>query len=266
MPPVVIAANLPQPLRGANDEDPSSSFCLFSPSSQPSATIPTPRARAGAEGGGPEEVWLEVDWNPVRIRRELTQATAILSMRGMKLSAQWTAEHLVGISRTTTSTSVDMMSSLVEEEENDEDDETTTFHMSPTWQPNDMPMWSPQEWYAKTLMDVGDYFHAASILSTTREGSTSGGSRLPGRPLAKLSPFGLFVWAYSLYMAGERRKEEDHLELSSSPSSSKGYVVGRKMHDCMVVHCFFIIPGETFGVHVYFIIIILFYFYHFFQK
>jgi hypothetical protein len=74
---------------------------------------------------------------------------------------------------------------------------------------------SPTVYYAKTLMDLGEYAHAAATLSQPSL-SKSKVESMPA-PLANLSPFAFYLRAYALYMAGERRKEEDHLEL-------KGYV------------------------------------------
>lgn len=64
--------------------------------------------------------------------------------------------------------------------------------------------------YAKTLLDLGDYAHAAATLSQPSLSKAPVESMSP--PLPNLSPYALYLRAYALYMAGERRKEEDHLE------------------------------------------------------
>ena len=79
------------------------------------------------------------------------------------------------------------------------------------------------DWYAKSLLDLGEYLHAAHVLSTMTMTNTSGTSgshhqdhmdilHIQG-PASDLSSYGIYLRAYALYMAGERRKEEDHLEL-----------------------------------------------------
>jgi len=55
--------------------------------------------------------------------------------------------------------------------------------------------------YAKSLLDLGEYERAAHCLSE-REGDWDG-----------LSCYGVFIRAYALYLAGERRKEEEIVEL-----------------------------------------------------
>ncbi len=131
----------------------------------------------------PGNVELQVDWDPATVQSELLQATAILSHRGLKLAAKWAAEQLVGITTTSNGNG-------------------STVHMP------EISDLTPKDWYAKSLMDLGEYLHAAAILSE----STDDVLLIPG-PAADLSAFGIYLRAYALYMAGERRKEEEHLEL-----------------------------------------------------
>ena len=68
-----------------------------------------------------------------------------------------------------------------------------------------------KDWYAKSLLDLGEYLHAAHVLCEATE-EVDVFSTIPG-PATDLSTFGVYLRAYALYMAGERRKEEDHLEM-----------------------------------------------------
>ena len=131
---------------------------------------------------------LQVDWDPATIQAELLQATAILSHRGLKLAAKWAAEQLVGIDGTHNHGMKFQSSS----------DSLTLAYAD----------WTPKEWYAKTLLDLSEFLHAAAVLSEPTDDVTL----IPG-PASDLTPFGIYLRAYALYLAGERRKEEDHLEL-----------------------------------------------------
>jgi hypothetical protein len=155
-------------------QDPASYSMLFSPAASSLASTP----------GGAGTVELEVHWDPSLVRAELMQATAILSHRGLKLAARWASEQLVGIP----SGAPGQLDGNVLQTE--------------------FTQLTEKDWYAKSLLDLGEYLHAAGVLSQP----TTDVSRMTG-PLPHLSPFGIYLRAYALYMAGERRKEEEHLEL-----------------------------------------------------
>lgn len=63
--------------------------------------------------------------------------------------------------------------------------------------------------YAKTLLDLGEFAHAAAVLSQPHATV----ERMPP-PLPDLTTAAMSMRAYALYMAGERRKEERHQETS----------------------------------------------------
>jgi anaphase-promoting complex subunit 8 len=153
-------------------EDPPSYNMLFSPAAS---------SLASTDGGAIE---LEVHWEPSMIRSELMHATAILSHRGLKQAAKWASEQMVGIP-------VGHPASL----------DAPLFE-------NEWSQLTQKDWYAKTLMDLGEYLHAAAVLS---EPTTDVSRMMP--PLKTISIFGIYLRAYSLYLAGERRKEEEYLEL-----------------------------------------------------
>ena len=135
---------------------------------------------------------LQVDWDPATIQAELLQATAILSHRGLKLAAKWAAEQLVGIDGAS--------------HNNNSSNNAIKFQHSDLVLPT-MGELTPKEWYAKSLLDLSEYLHAAAVLSEPTDDVVL----IPG-PASDLSSFGVYLRAYALYLAGERRKEEDHLE------------------------------------------------------
>ena len=138
-------------------------------------------------------VELQVHWEPAQIRSELRMATTILSHRGLKLAAKWTSEQLVGLVRTdgtmdssTAGGEIATMKGLHAE----------------------MSQLQDRDWYAKSLLELGEYLHAASVLSQPNDDVTC---MTP--PLEDASNYGIYLRAYALYLAGERRKEQDYLEL-----------------------------------------------------
>jgi hypothetical protein len=89
------------------------------------------------------------------------------------------------------------------------------------------------DWYAKSLVDLGEYLHAAAILSQQSAGSSSEETSHSannaaeitqiGQPIPGLSSYGFYLRAYALYMAGERRKEEDYVELQRQVAYRKNW-------------------------------------------
>lgn len=71
---------------------------------------------------------------------------------------------------------------------------------------------TPAAHFAKSLLELGEYAHAAAVLSQPPVTKTASVESMPP-PLPGLSPFAFYLRAYALYMAGERRKEEEGLEL-----------------------------------------------------
>jgi len=135
------------------------------------------------------------EWDIEEAREALRKATFVLSHRCLKLACKWAAEQLVGIRKNNKSRGPVRRRCYMEEElENHSDDEL----------------------YAKSLLDLGEYERSASCLSenevkdevVVKEGNGSFGS-----PLPNLSSFGIYIRAYALYLAGERRKEEETTEL-----------------------------------------------------
>ena len=129
---------------------------------------------------------LDIDWDADTLRQELQTATIVLSERSLKLAAKWASEQLLGLpaaSKSTEPMAMDTAPLLSQETD-------------------------PSVLYAKSLMELGEYMHAAAALSLPNTIVTT-----MSPPLPNLSSYGIFLRAYALYMAGERRKEEDYIEL-----------------------------------------------------
>jgi anaphase-promoting complex subunit 8 len=181
---------------------------------------------------------LEIHWEPSLVKAELIQASAILSHRCLKLAAKWAAEQLVGIP-------VGQPASLQEENDPEELesglDPKPPAAASPCVQnvlQEELLNMTEQDWYAKSLVELGQYLHAAAVLS--QESGSSGNDNNDdddndgrnaainraditqiGPPQSNLSSYGIYLRAYALYMAGERRKEEEYAGLESAGQHKK---------------------------------------------
>ena len=154
-------------------------------------------------------------WNLEEARTTLRSATINLSNRGLKMASRWAAEQLNSLVPSNDDTNVNA------------NHHVSSFSTAATSEVqttgNDLEM------YAKSILDLGEFQRAASILSANPEGLNSDGSGLlpTGKkrigtkggdliiypPLETLTSYGVYLRAYALYMAGERRKEEEVLEL-----------------------------------------------------
>jgi len=122
---------------------------------------------------------VEVEWSVDTVRSELRNAVATLSHFCLKLAARWASEQLIGL--------------------------PSDSHVDPLPSPQAA---TDVELYAKSLMELGEYAHAAAVLSKSNQDVTT---MTP--PLPDLSPFGIYLRAYAMYLAGERRKEEEFVEM-----------------------------------------------------
>lgn len=128
-------------------------------------------------------------WSVEAIRSELRQAVPLLSHACLKNSAKWASEQILGLP----------------EPENPTSEEPTSSQSIPT-----LPECSDREWYAKSLFELGEYAHAAAVLS---EACPDADVKRVASPRANLTSYGVYLRAYALYLAGERRKEETLVEL-----------------------------------------------------
>ena len=155
------------------------------------------------------------NWNIQNARLQLRRASRECNRRGLKLASRWASEQLMGLAvvpqnnnnQTTTTNPMMML---------DNNNESLLL-LSPEecCQPNDM------ELYAMSLFDLGEYSRAAHILSipaslahnTATSPSSDGSLGQINPPRKNLTPLGIYLRAFSLYLEGERRKEEQVTEL-----------------------------------------------------
>jgi hypothetical protein len=188
-------------------------------------------------GSGSKEKW---DVEEARI--DLRNATTILSDRGLKLASRWAAEHLNSLiaplppqpppSAMPTS-AFDKSGAASEPTGAGINTGDKDVHHLPYEEL--MAGGSDLEKYAKSIFDLGEYNRAATILSVSlhtqynSDENESSGLPMPGSakrrvhtkggdltiypPRDSLTSYGIYLRAYALYMAGERRKEEEVLEL-----------------------------------------------------
>jgi hypothetical protein len=146
---------------------------------------------------------MPMDWDTATIRSELKTAVMILSHCGLKLSCKWACEQLLGLEENTVAATPSVHSNKSTADTSSSLQEEFLLLLSNT---------ADREWYAKSLLELGEYLHAAAVLSEEMPDNGSNPCQIAGA-LPDLTPFGIFLRAYALYMAGERRKEEDVLEL-----------------------------------------------------
>jgi hypothetical protein len=141
---------------------------------------------------------VDVVWNPMQVHVDLQKACQILTHRQLKCSAKWIAEMAVGLSISAADSPEENVSSMIPDH----------FWSSSTT--NHPALFQ----YARTLLDLGDYTMAASVLSVGTVGvAESALTCTMPPPLPNLSASEVFVRSYALYMAGEKCKEEQILEL-----------------------------------------------------
>ena len=182
----------------------------------------------------------ELNWDPNRVKTELLKATAILSHRCLKLASKWAAEQVSGIPVGNANPVINIQSHLVGGDGGDGDgdggnnnnNDITGVDLS--FNTNDCSIEQQQEedpsmsmihelsdmnaedWYAKSLFELGEFLHTASILSCVSSNNNNKDITQMGPPKEGLSSYGFYLRAYALFMAGERRKEEEYNELESS--------------------------------------------------
>lgn len=187
MPPAAVETAMTTDHHHPHPGEMSSYSMLFSPDAASSLASPS--------------VELEVHWDPSIIRSQLRAAVTVLSHRGLKLAAKWASEQLIGLADSNGGDGggKELSPSWVQHSLGD-------FSISKFAQ--EVSQLQDRDLYAKSLLDLGEYLHAAAILSEPNDDVTK-----MAPPLPDLSTFGIYLRAYSLYMAGERRREQDHLEL-----------------------------------------------------
>jgi anaphase-promoting complex subunit 8 len=169
-------------------------------------------------------------WNVEEARSTLRNATVILSNRGLKMASRWAAEQLNSLAPLPSNDHETRGNANANVNHNHNHNHDVSGH-STIASSNLQTNGNDLEMYAKSIMDLGEYQRAASILSANPDGlnnnsnesgllptgkkriGTKGGDLIINPPLDTLTSYGVYLRAYALYMAGERRKEEEVLEL-----------------------------------------------------
>lgn len=173
-----------------------------------------------APTGTPSTSELEVAWNPSQACIDLQRACQILTERCLKLSAKWAAEQWMGLPPEIIEGAIHIHVNAVHSgAASTSAAPAAALPAAPpatTTIPDDLFFGvehHPAIHYARTLLELGEYAHAAAVLSETSLTNKAASVESMPPPLADLSPKAIYYRAYALYMAGERRKEEDVLEL-----------------------------------------------------
>ena len=116
---------------------------------------------------------LELNWDPTRVKSELLKASAVLSHRCLKLAGKWAAEQVTGIpvgtvhpvvsgskSNSLEDADVDLSYDLDQQQVSPEEEDPSLSMI------RELSMMSAEDWYAKSLFDLGEFLHAASVLSS----------------------------------------------------------------------------------------------------
>ncbi|GMI06598.1 hypothetical protein TrVE_jg7936 [Triparma verrucosa] len=143
-----------------------------------------------------------IEWNPLVAQQALTQAVSKCSNYGLKLATKWAAEQLVGIETEGVEGSDELVQETTPTKNNLSTENGAAAPTTPAGLANQIV-------FAKSLLDLGEYDRAAHILS------------VDGSPKEYLGGLGLFVRAYSLFLAGEKKKEEEMVELAEPLERSK---------------------------------------------
>jgi anaphase-promoting complex subunit 8 len=178
------------------------------------------------EGG---EETMEMAWNPIVAVTDLRLASQILSDRCLKLSAKWCAEQWMGLPPevvvSAAATSAAVVTRLDEHSSLDAVS-TTSISEELLLSTSVLHQHDPAVQYSKAVFELGEYAHAAAILSETSLQNKAASVEIMPPPLPGLSPKATYFRAYALYMAGERAREQKLLELEgcaaipcTSPSS-----------------------------------------------
>jgi len=145
-------------------------------------------------------------WHAHHVRSELRSAVRELTSRGLKQSAVWASELLLGLGSGEGSAEVAAAAAAAAVAE-----VVHTRAPSAAWTGFDSGVGDTDRLLmAKAYFDLGEFLRCAHALSP-------GGGGLPDGGHAKEA----FLWAYSMYLAGERRKEEEMCELSDPLEQSQ---------------------------------------------
>ena len=140
-------------------------------------------------------------WDLEEARSQLRRASRECSRRGLKLASRWASEQLMGLALLQPGTNGEPPTYSNDDFE----------FLEECSKPNDV------ELYAMSLFDLGEYSRAAYTLSSPSShnfsSSSDGSFGQIHPPRNDLTPLGIYLRAFSIYLEGERRKEEQVTEL-----------------------------------------------------
>ena len=137
-------------------------------------------------------------------RRELRRAIPILKQHGLRQSAKFCAEQLIGLSGDGIPATNQPPPAPSRAQQ--------TLALLERGEPSDAFL------LAGTFFDLGEYARAAVALTE----SSDRGAPLPAAaPDDAAAPRDVFLWAYALYLAGEKRKEETVAETKDTSAKSR---------------------------------------------
>jgi anaphase-promoting complex subunit 8 len=153
----------------------------------------------------------DLNWDAQAIRSELHTASIALSQRCLKLAAKWATEQLLGLPsyyNNAQQQSQQQQSQKTDDTNDNSSNDNSALDLQSPFIKAALQEMDPFVLHAKSLVEMGEYMHAAAMLSRPNQIVTT-----MAAPLPNLSSYGIFLRAYALFMAGERRKEEDYIEL-----------------------------------------------------
>ena len=143
-------------------------------------------------------------FDATQARRELRRAIPILKQHGLRQSAKFCAEQLIGLNGDgiPATNQPPPVPSRAQQ----------TLALLERGEPSDAFL------LAGTFFDLGEYARAAVALTEAADR----GAPLPAiAPDDAAAPRDVFLWAYSLYLAGEKRKEETVAETRDASAKSR---------------------------------------------
>lgn len=149
--------------------------------------------------------------NTTYLRNHLVKAIKDQKDRILLISAKWLGEHLLGMSQLSTDVDVD-------DNCNDIDMDNETMHVNTTKhdkKEDDAIL------FASILLANNDYLRCAHFLRKRFTTGNKYNSKKGGTCFSMSSKLGMFMGAYSLYMAGEKCKEQESEEMTNRSNEDK---------------------------------------------
>ncbi|KAL3823095.1 hypothetical protein ACHAXA_011147 [Cyclostephanos tholiformis] len=222
---------------------------------------PPPRRRPSVDGADVDAHRSDVGsswrcdrdaWDIEVARRCLRRASRECSRRGLKLASRWASEQLVGLAPPPSRS----LSTAFRDDDDDDDEEEGVGTSSLSREERRVP--TDVELYASSLFDLGEYGGAAHALSSPSISSSSrhdgGSSASIGQidpPRSDLTSFGIYLRAYSLYLDGERRREERISEMRDPLERSSARNANLPMLEAELRGSFARGDLDAFGLYVY---------------